>query len=197
MSFFDKLRSALDFADAQRMKNRPFCSVIVPAAGNSSRMNGQDKLFEDLCGMPVLARTLKAVNDCEYVDEIVIPTRPDCIGRIAAMMSAYALDKITRIIPGGESRTESVRIALSECSRDAGLIAIHDGARPLASTELIGHCIRSAMQTRPSAVSGMPFSSLCRSRIRSRSSPATMSPTPRRARRCTPRRRRRSSTRRF
>ncbi|MBQ1504189.1 MAG: 2-C-methyl-D-erythritol 4-phosphate cytidylyltransferase [Oscillospiraceae bacterium] len=148
MSFFDKLRSALDFADAQRMKNRPFCSVIVPAAGNSSRMNGQDKLFEDLCGMPVLARTLKAVNDCEYVDEIVIPTRPDCIGRIAAMMSAYALDKITRIIPGGESRTESVRIALSECSRDAGLIAIHDGARPLASTELIGHCIRSAMQTR-------------------------------------------------
>ncbi len=148
MSIIDKMRAALNFADAQRMKKRPYCSVIVPAAGNSSRMNGPDKLFEDLGGMPVLARTLKAVNDCEYVDEIVIPARSDTVGRIASMMTAYGLDKISRIIPGGETRTESVRIALSECSRDAELIAVHDGARPLADADLIGRCIRSAIQTR-------------------------------------------------
>ena len=64
------------------------------------------------------------------------------------MMTAYGLDKISRIIPGGETRTESVRIALSECSRDAELIAVHDGARPLADADLIGRCIRSAIQTR-------------------------------------------------
>lgn len=51
--FWDKLRRVQD-------KTRPFCTAIVPAAGSSTRMGGQDKLLADLCGAPVLMRTLCA-----------------------------------------------------------------------------------------------------------------------------------------
>lgn len=148
MSFFTAMKSVLGAVDAQRMKDHPFCSVIVPAAGASSRMEGRDKLFEPLGDIPVLARTLLQVNACQLADEIIIPARREDIGRIAAMMTTYGIDKISRIIPGGASRGESVRIALGECSREAELIAVHDGARPLAGTQLIERCIRMGARTR-------------------------------------------------
>ena len=53
--FWDKLRRVQD-------KTRPFCTAIVPAAGSSTRMGGQDKLLADLCGAPVLMRTLCAID---------------------------------------------------------------------------------------------------------------------------------------
>lgn len=155
MSFFDTLKNVIKIADAQRMKEHPFCSVIVPAAGAAVRMGGIDKLFEPLDEIPVLARTLLQVNACALVDEIVIPARSGDIGRIAAMMTSYGIDKISRIIPGGASRGESVRIALGECSREVELIAVHDGARPLASTQLIERCIRMGARTR-ACVAALP-----------------------------------------
>lgn len=152
MSFFDTIRSALKVADGQRMKKRPFTSAIVVAAGSSSRMQGVNKLFEELDGIPVLAHTLMAVNACEFVDEIIVATRADDVGRVAALMSSYGIRKISRIIPGGASRGESVTLALRECSRDAELVAVHDGARPLITPELFERAIRCAMRTRACVV---------------------------------------------
>ena len=65
--FWDKLRRVQD-------KTRPFCTAIVPAAGSSTRMGGQDKLLADLCGTPVLMRTLCAIDKTELVDEIIVAT---------------------------------------------------------------------------------------------------------------------------
>ena len=65
--FWDKLRRVQD-------KTRPFCTAIVPAAGSSTRMGGQDKLLADLCGAPVLMRTLCAIDKTELVDEIIVAT---------------------------------------------------------------------------------------------------------------------------
>ena len=61
---FDKIRRIQD-------KTRPFCTAIIPAAGSSTRMGGQDKLLTDLCGAPVLMRTLCAIDRTELVDEII------------------------------------------------------------------------------------------------------------------------------
>ena len=62
------------FSDFLRQAKNTSCSVVVVAAGASTRM-GEDKLFMDLSGMPVLARTLTALNRCGCVDEIVVVTR--------------------------------------------------------------------------------------------------------------------------
>ena len=69
---FDKIRRVQD-------KTRPFCSAIVPAAGSSARMGGQDKLLTDLCGAPVLMRTLCAIDRTELVDEIIVATREELL----------------------------------------------------------------------------------------------------------------------
>ena len=62
------------FSDFLRRAKNTSCSVVVVAAGASTRM-GEDKLFMDLAGKPVLARTLAALNTCDCVDEIVVVTR--------------------------------------------------------------------------------------------------------------------------
>ena len=67
MGFWDKLRRAQD-------KTRPFCTALVPAAGQSARM-GQDKLMLELAGAPVLMRTLCAIDQAELVDEIIVAAR--------------------------------------------------------------------------------------------------------------------------
>ena len=148
MAVLDLLKKAVRIAKKHQQNSHPFCSVIVPAAGSSSRMQGVDKLFAELDGVPVLVRTLMTLNSCPLVDEIIIPARVGDVGRIAAMMTSYSLDKIAHIIPGGETRGESVRAALSECSRDAELIAVHDAARPLAGAELIERAIHMGARTR-------------------------------------------------
>ena len=73
---FDKIRRVQD-------KTRPFCSAIVPAAGSSARMGGQDKLLADLYGAPVLMRTLCAIDRTELVDEIIVATREDLLLTVA------------------------------------------------------------------------------------------------------------------
>lgn len=152
MAILDAFKKLVRLVDRRRELDHPFCSVIVPAAGSARRMNGIDKLFEELGGIPVLVRTLKTLNDCPYVDEIIIPARVDDIGRIAAMMTSYSLNKISHIIPGGETRGDSVRTALAECSKEAELIAVHDAARPLATAELIERAVRCGAKTRACVV---------------------------------------------
>ena len=56
---------------------RPFCTMIVPAAGSSARMGGGDKLMMELEGVPVLVRTLRALDAAHLVDEIIIATREE------------------------------------------------------------------------------------------------------------------------
>ena len=58
-------------------EEHPFCSAIVAAAGSSRRMEGENKLLLPLDGIPVLARTLMALNGAELVDEIVVAVREE------------------------------------------------------------------------------------------------------------------------
>ena len=137
---FDKIRRVQD-------KTRPFCSAIVPAAGSSARMGGQDKLLADLYGAPVLMRTLCAIDRAELVSEIVVAVQADRMEAVAELCARCALRKKVRVVKGGASRTESVLAAALECDPKAELIAIHDGARPLVRPEMIDEMIRAGYRT--------------------------------------------------
>ena len=80
-------------SDFIRKAHHSFCSVVVVAAGNSVRM-GRDKLFLPLEGVPVLARTLTALNNCNAVDEIIVVTQEEKLDVVGAMRSEYSLDKL-------------------------------------------------------------------------------------------------------
>ena len=122
------------------------CSVVVVAAGSSTRM-GTDKLMLTLGGIPVIVRTLKAVEAAPSVDEIILVTREDMMVPLSQLCQEFALTKVTKVIRGGKTRTESVRLGTLEASGDAQVIAIHDGARPLVTTEVIESVIAQALES--------------------------------------------------
>ncbi len=133
----------------RKIKNTT-CSVVVAAAGSSVRM-GQDKLFMPLEGMPVLARTLRAFNECSFVDEIVVVTREDRLEDTAELCRAYGIGKVTKVVIGGDSRMKSVLAGLSSIRREAKIVLIHDGARPLVTEEIIREAMHTAAMFRCAA----------------------------------------------
>ena len=123
----------------------PHCSAVIVAAGSSQRM-GSDKLMMKLGEIPVLARTLKAFQSSPLVDEIVVVTRLDKLQEIADLCKEYGIDKVSRVIAGGKTRTESALAGVSEVSSSAKLIAIHDGARPLVTADVILRTVYAAAE---------------------------------------------------
>ena len=126
---------------------RPWCSVVVPAAGNASRMEGTDKILADLAGMPVIAHTLLALQQCPYVDEIVVVTREDLMAPIGQIARQYDCRKVTRVVRGGSTRAASVSIGVGRTDPRAQLIGIHDGARPLVSQAVLEEVFTRAAAT--------------------------------------------------
>ena len=126
-------------------EKEPHCSAVIVAAGSSQRM-GTDKLTADLCGVPVLVRTLRVFDTCELVNEIVVVTRGDRIEEIADLCKAYGISKVSKVLAGGSTRVESALVGVSEVDPKASRIAIHDGARPLVTTELIERTVRAAKE---------------------------------------------------
>ena len=120
-----------------REANRPFCTALVAAAGSSSRMCGTDKLMEFLDNVPVLMRTLTALQRAAAIDEIVIAAREDALVDISTLCKTYGITKCSKVVRGGESRCHSVLLAALEASPEAKLLAVQDGARPLVTPELI------------------------------------------------------------
>ena len=132
-------------------EERPICSAIVPAAGSASRMGGENKMMMLLDGIPVLARTLLALDGAELVDEIVVAVREQDILAVADLCKIYGVRKNVKIVRGGENRLESVLLASMECRPDADFLAVHDGARPLAGSSFIDNVIRYAHRTNAAA----------------------------------------------
>ena len=122
------------------------CAAVVPAAGSSTRMAGQDKILLPLGNQPVLAHTLRALELCPHITEIVVVTRRDLIVPIGQLCRDYGFQKVTKVIPGGETRSHSVCSGIKEVSEKADLIAIHDGARPLVSQAVLDAVITRAAQ---------------------------------------------------
>lgn len=131
----------------KRKEQHPFCTAIVPAAGNASRMQGIDKILAEMGGKPVLAHTLLALNDCPLIDEIIVVTREDLIVPITNVCKVYGIDKAAKVVKGGQDRASSVRKGLREASPKCQLAAIHDGARPFVTQELLEEVLRTAAQT--------------------------------------------------
>ena len=134
--FFKKIRAA----------QRPRCAALVAAAGSSSRMGGINKLLEPLDGIPVLVRTLTALERAQRVDSIVIATREEDLITVSQLCKTYGITKCTKVIRGGEDREHSVLLAALEAEPDTELLAVQDGARPRVSPALIDRVIEAAQR---------------------------------------------------
>lgn len=145
------LQKVLSWARRRTGKERPYCAAVVPAAGSAVRMEGVDKLFVELGGTPVIVRTVAALNDCELIDEIILVTREDAVDSLTKLCAKHGLSKVKTVVKGGASRAESVRLGLAEVTRKADLVAIHDGARPFVSQEILVETILAAERANAAA----------------------------------------------
>ena len=127
-----------------REVRRSRCTALVAAAGSSSRMGGINKLMEPLDGVPVLVRTLTALERAQRVDAIIVAAREEDLVPISQLCHTYGISKCTKVIRGGESRAHSVLLAALEADSETALLAVQDGARPLVSPELIDEVIDKA-----------------------------------------------------
>ena len=118
------------------------CGAVIVAAGSASRMGGIDKVMAPLNGEPMIVRTVRAFQNCDAISEIVVVTRQDLILPITSLCAQ--MDKVQAVVAGGSSRQESVHLGLNALSGKCKLAAIHDGARPLISWQVIDRVVRAA-----------------------------------------------------
>ena len=142
MAWFKRIREA----------QRPFCTALVAAGGSSARMGtGHSKLLEQLDGIPVLAHTLRALEEAETVNAIVIAAREEDILPFSELCKSYGITKHVKIVLGGRDREESVYRAALEADPRTEFLAVQDGARPLVTPELIDAVVTAAFRCNAAA----------------------------------------------
>ncbi|ACZ61233.1 2-C-methyl-D-erythritol 4-phosphate cytidylyltransferase [Dehalococcoides mccartyi] len=129
--------------------------AVIVAAGQSRRMEGQDKIFALLAGKPVLAHTLSVFQKSPEIDDIALVMAEHNIEKAKELIKEYNFSKVIAVCPGGELRQDSVCSGLTALC-DCGWIIIHDGARPLLDTASIPEGLEAAKLC-GSAIAAVPL----------------------------------------
>jgi 2-C-methyl-D-erythritol 4-phosphate cytidylyltransferase len=118
---------------------------IVVAGGRGERMGGKvDKAFLSLGPKPVLAYSLQAFEECQDIDEVVLVVRRERVASARSMAQMFGCSKVHSVVAGGGKRQISVSNGLSQVDENASIIAVHDGARPCVTPQIISDTIKVA-----------------------------------------------------
>ena len=132
---------------------------LIVAAGSGKRMNSKvAKQYLLVGGRPLVLYSLKLFDRCEQIDSIfiVIP-KNDRDKFVKSVLTSAQIKKRIHIVDGGVTRQESVLLGLKAMYPFSGLVAIHDGARPLAGDKMLTDCIATARKT-GACILGVPVS---------------------------------------
>ncbi len=122
--------------------------ALVPAAGRGLRMGGQvPKQFLLLGGRPILVQSLRMLQASPVIHEIILAVpqaeRQYCLDHI---MAADEFSKVTKVVPGGAQRQDSVRHALAEVSEETEIVLVHDAVRPFLTLDMIQEVVDAAVK---------------------------------------------------
>jgi len=127
-------------------------SGVILAAGRGERFQGQvNKVFVLLRGRPLLRWCVDAFLASGVVEELLVVARPGEEGQITELLSEVPLP--VQVVPGGERRQDSARAGVEAAQGE--YVLIHDGARPLVTSELIRRVL-SAAEEHGAAVPVLP-----------------------------------------
>ncbi len=121
--------------------------ALITAAGIGKRMSSdKNKIFLLLDEEPIIARTIKVFNQCEEIDKIILVAREEDKGDLEKIKNEYNLNKVEKIVLGGEKRQNSVYnglISLEEAKAD-DIVVIHNGANPFIDEKTVVDSIEAA-----------------------------------------------------
>lgn len=117
--------------------------TLVVFAGSGTRINSSiPKQFIKINDIDLVVYAIKKFNENPHIDEIDLVTSKEYIPYVECFKEKYNLEKINKVIEGGESRQESVRLGLLALDLDdKDNVLIHDGDRPLISHAIINQAI--------------------------------------------------------
>lgn len=127
-------------------KRKSTCSAVIVAAGSASRMKGTDKVLYQLGTDPLIVHAIRAFETHERINKIVVVTRSDLISDIRQLCQDHAFHKVLDVIEGGGTRPESVMRGLDRLAEVSDYVAVHDGARPFVTKEIISNTIDKALE---------------------------------------------------
>ena len=118
-------------------------SAVIVAAGRGTRM-GSDKLFLEVGGLPVVGHAWKRFDAHPDIEEVVLVIRPENRTAFEELAVRLDLKRPYTLADGGAERQDSVLNGLQAVRADAGIVAIHDGARPCTDELTISDTIAAA-----------------------------------------------------
>ncbi|MDE8702803.1 2-C-methyl-D-erythritol 4-phosphate cytidylyltransferase [Adlercreutzia equolifaciens] len=123
------------------------CALIF-AGGTGQRMNTKTrpKQFLELHGKPIILYTIEVFENHPDIDAIVVVCLEDWIPFLEKKLVHYDIEKVVAVVPGGATGQESIRHgldALAEHVDADATVLVHDGVRPLVSSETISDCLAS------------------------------------------------------
>jgi 2-C-methyl-D-erythritol 4-phosphate cytidylyltransferase len=122
-------------------------TALLAAAGSGERLGGgAPKALVELAGRPMAAWSLLAFDAAETIDAVVIAAPPQAVAALARLAADVTPGLAAHVVPGGDSRSESVARALAETPEEVDMVAVHDAARPLVTAELLDRCVSQLEQ---------------------------------------------------
>ena len=120
--------------------------AIIAAAGQGTRVVGKrPKQFLELAGTPIIFHTLKAFEQCDAIQQIIVVMAVEEIAGFLSLADQHHLRKIKAVVPGGATRAESVLHGLDAVEEaNAEIVAVHDGVRPFVTPDEIARTIQAA-----------------------------------------------------
>ena len=120
--------------------------AVVPAGGTGTRMGGTvPKQFLELNGKPILYYTLKTLQDCGIISELILVV-PEKEYDNACTDWLGKPEIVTKVVVGGEKRQDSVYNGFCELSPQTEIVLVHDGVRPFLSHQMIQESVDAARE---------------------------------------------------
>ena len=129
--------------------NKPKFTAIIMAAGSGTRMRSDTKKqFMQINGIPIVAYSIKAFQENDNIDSIVVVIPKGFANDTLSMCIRYGFSKVKNITEGSDKRFKSVYNGLLSAPEDTDYVLIHDGVRPMISQKLIDRCCKYVLMTR-------------------------------------------------
>ncbi|MER7623470.1 2-C-methyl-D-erythritol 4-phosphate cytidylyltransferase [Streptomyces sp. NPDC126503] len=134
-------------------------AVVIPAAGRGVRLGpGAPKALRALSGTPMLIHAVRAMAASRAVSLVVVVAPPDGATEVKNLLDAHALPERTDylVVPGGETRQESVRLGLDALPEAITTVLVHDAARPLVPVDTVDAVIEAVRDGAVAVVPALP-----------------------------------------
>ena len=130
---------------------------MLVAAGRGERLgDDRPKAFARLGALPLLGESLRRLDASEWIDGIVVVAPPGWEEPTILLAEEIGASKVAACVPGGDTRSASVRLGLDEVPMEVDVVLVHDAARPVLPADLIPRLLEALGEGFDGAVPGLP-----------------------------------------